>query len=233
MSSTSVVYSYNQSLFTHITPTGIDFNDLYTKSHALNYASAVFFDVSSFTNPDSTTTYTFTYNSALNQTDKQSLDAFVTNYVFVPRVDVCAIALEKQPTGIDAGTFTANTWTTRTLSVLNGAQIFATLNNNQITVNPGTYIIVVKGTSVNVGNNRIRINNITDGIFSYGSNTISNSISNTTSDVHQFFNFWVPTTFKIEHICQNTITGFGLGKATGFDLEEIYTRVFIHQTQSY
>lgn len=233
MSSTQVVYTYNQTLFIGISNTGIDFGDLYVKSHAITYASAVYNDISSVVTSNGTTDYMFSYQSALNSADKKSLDTFVSTYVFVPMVDVCVHAYDTKPTGTDGGTFIANTWITRTLNKLDGAQIFATLANNQITLNAGTYIVVVKGISVGCGANRIRVTNVTDGTYSYGSNVISVGDPNTTSDIHAYFNFFVQTTIKIEHICATTVPGIGFGKATGFGLPEIYTRVFIHQTQPY
>lgn len=234
MSSNSVVYTYPQTLFTSVTPTGIDSADLYGKSHALNYASAVFFDITSdLNNNTGIIDYYFTYESALNQDDKNALDAFVTNYIFVPRVEVCVNVRETKSTGVNAGTFTANVWTIRKFNEFIGAQVFATIDNNQITLNPGNYIIIVKATSVNVGNTKVRIKNITDGTYAYGPNVFSTGDVITTSDIHHFYSVYVTTTIQIEQICQTTVADIGLGKAIGFGLDEVYSQVFIHQTQSF
>jgi hypothetical protein len=113
-------------------------------------------------------------------------------------------------------------------------QVFATIDTtlNQFTIMPGTYKITVNAPSCGVGNNQVRIKNITTGEYIYGANSHSlpNTINQTVSYAY-FTNRHVNNTYQIEHICQTTAADVGYGFATSFAPTEIYTVVYVYQIQ--
>ena len=227
-----ITYEYNQTLF--INTQNIDYGDLDFKLRAMYYVSAAYTGaLGGNLEADGTTTYTFGFDDTLSTDDKATLDAFVTNYYFIPMIDKVCIIRETKPTGVDAGTFLAGEWQIRTLNELTGMQSFATLANNQFTIAVGTYVISVKATSCNVQGNKVRIKNVTNNSFIYGPNCYSGSEEITTAGVDVYYNCLIPTTFQIEHMCATTVATTGLGKAISIGPDEIYSTVFVQYVISF
>ena len=143
-----------------------------------------------------------------------------------------AMIWEKQSTGTNGGTFQAGLWKTRTLNTLVGDVGFIALANNQFTLQPGRYRIVASSPAYRVDQHQIRLYNVTDSrVEENGTSEFSTNFAKATTTrsflQHTLFinEVWI---FEIQHRCDNTRTGTGLGFAVGFaGNDEVYTQVQI------
>jgi uncharacterized delta-60 repeat protein len=138
---------------------------------------------------------------------------------------------EQLSMGINAGTFTADVWQTRTLNIINASQgNRVTLNNNQFTLPAGQYSIYISAPAYKVGNHQIRLRNVTDDATelvgtSAVSSVTSESVNNSLIDGLLSLN--KSCAFEVQHRCSISEPVDGLGVATGFGENEIYTTVKI------
>ncbi|MGL5935634.1 MAG: hypothetical protein ACRCZI_08415 [Cetobacterium sp.] len=170
------------------------------------------------------------FTTQLNSQDLDILNDFIDNYVgTAPKTDkICKFSDIKTP-GTNGGTFEKDIWVTRTLNTTEGNVDFATLSNNIITLEPGSYIITIRSPSCNSGNNQIRLKNLTNNTSIIGQNAFSNNNLMTYSELHQMLKIDVQSQFKVEHICSNKTNVYGLGRASGYAVSEVYTVVVIQR----
>lgn len=133
--------------------------------------------------------------------------------------------------GTDGGTFTSGVWQIRDLNTIIGGTANISLINNQIILQPGGYQIEVISPAYAVGNHRLRLRNVTDGItFAYGSNATSNATNPTSTNTILETKIFAskPITLEVQHQAQITQATTGFGLASNFG-PEIYTIVKIIQ----
>lgn len=131
--------------------------------------------------------------------------------------------------GTAGGTFTSGSYQTRTLNTQEGDTGFCSLSSNQFTLQPGTYEIEVTTPAHRVGDNKVKLANITDSIDVLGINLQSNAT--TPTSVASFLKTRVVITsakvFEIQHRCATTEATDGFGRACSFGDNEVYTIVKI------
>lgn len=132
----------------------------------------------------------------------------------------------ERSSGNPDGTFSAGAWRTRNLNVIdNNDGNIASLNNNQVALPAGTYIVDGSAPASNTDVHQCRLQNITDGatVF-YGStenasgSTASDGIA-TTSRVTGKFTITAGKTFELQHYAQSTGT---FGSPGSFGNIEVY-----------
>lgn len=169
--------------------------------------------------------------SQVGENSKSDLRSdFAKNAVFVK--DVKAHDTE-------GGTFTSGSYQTRVLNTLENPSSVSwiSLNSNQFTLQAGTYEIEGSAPCYQVGNNRSRIRNITDGSTAIvGSVELAGLSSNTTirSLVKGTITITAPKVFEFQHICGTTVSTNGFGSRLGLaDAEvEVYAQLRIAKVGS-
>lgn len=171
------------------------------------------------------------FSDVLSTPDKTILDGIIHAYVYHTLSDIIAIIKDIKIVGTNGGDFVSGSWQTRTLNTVQGNQIFARLiGDDRFTLDPGNYHIQARVPGCNVFNHQSRLYNITDSsITELGSCGFSNQGIVTYSEIMTTVKLDELKTFKIQHICANTVVNIGYGKATGFDSDEIYTSIVITQ----
>ena len=135
--------------------------------------------------------------------------------------------------GTNGGTFTSGSWITRDLNTLiENAGGDVSLSSNQITLVSGNYKIYITAPAYFVGSHQIRLRNVTDNTTNLiGTNQDTRSTNarlatQNRSVINGYFEITSSKTFEIQHICTETKSLDGLGRATGFGTE-IYTSIII------
>lgn len=119
-------------------------------------------------------------------------------------------------------------WRTRTLNTVHGSNVnfWVTLAGNEFTLEEGHYFIAANARTFNVGNNQLRLFDVTNNVpVFYGENS-----DNKLAILKR--HLLVPTNgpvFRLEHRCETTQADTGFGVANGFGGPEIYTQVKIQQ----
>lgn len=141
---------------------------------------------------------------------------------------------DEKSTGTNGGTFTSGAWQTRDLNTINSltSDTSVTLSSNQFTLTGGEYYIEALALCENVGDNKVRIQNITDGITEIvGLNQASSGIFGIASGVSPvikgFIDISTTKTFELQHRCDSTVATIGFGAAVGFGVNEVYSIVTI------
>lgn len=132
-----------------------------------------------------------------------------------------------------AGTFTSGAWRTRVLNTLvRNVGTLASLSSNQFTLPAGTYYIKWGTPGYFCNGHKSRLQNITDtttggiGTAESSPNSMAD-IASTQSVGSTVVTIAGSKAFEIQHQCQTTATTAGLGRAAGFSVNEVYTRVEI------
>ncbi len=179
---------------------------------------------------DSFTRVDVYFADALSEGDKTILDGIIYNYSYeaAPVVNQnIAIIRNVKPPGTNGGSFAQNTWVQRQLNTIEGSTDFASIASNQFTLQPGVYIITAKCPACNVQSHQARLKNVTDNTFVMGTNAYTTGSLMTNSDIYSQENISVAKTYQIDHICSKSVDSIGLGRATGFNSDEIYTTIII------
>jgi hypothetical protein len=139
-----------------------------------------------------------------------------------------AYVKDEKAYNVDGGTFTAGAWRTRVLNTLTGDTSFISLASNQITLDPGTYIIYAIAPSVDVDTSIIQLYNVTDTATVIVGSTASSQV--TTNSSHSFlmgtFTIAASKTFEIQHQGQTTRATDGFGVQSSFaGYNSVYTQV--------
>lgn len=218
-------YTYLGSEFTSATLLELD--KIQDGVIALNLASSNIICINkSGTGPSAI--FDISFDGSLSEPDLAALDAFVTAYTDAPIGTVVTIRDVRTP-GTNAGTFAQDTWITRTLNTVIGSVPFMTLASNQFTLLAGNYLISISAPAYDVRNNQMKLVNVTASTFTLGSNAYSYNGVMSKSELSEYISLSVNTTFNIQHICAQTCENTGLGCATGFSVNEIYTCVLIQR----
>lgn len=140
------------------------------------------------------------------------------------------IIRDEKPSGTSGGTFIPSTWQTRILNTeVADAGNHATLNNNQITLQPGTYTVRASAPGYYVNQHKIRLQNITDGAtVLVGTAEYSGQGGNgiqTRSEITGTFTLNATKTLEIQHYGAATAGSQGLGVQLSNGSPEIYTTV--------
>lgn len=219
-------YQYLQSDF--IADSNVtQLHELSAEITALSLASATLISVSSSgSGVDKIVDVVFSVE--LSAGDKTALDDLVAAYVDPSDLVSCSIK-DIKPPGTNGGTFTKDIWTTRDLNTIEGVVSYLTLASNQVTIIPGSYSIRIQASACNVESHQIRLRNITEGSYILGTNAFaSNGVMDMTI-LYENIIFTETTVFDIQHICSKTAIDIGFGRASGFDVSEIYTTINIEK----
>lgn len=134
-------------------------------------------------------------------------------------------------TTVNGGTFSSGAWLRRTLNTIEGdSEIITSLTTSQWTLQAGTYTMEAITQAFNVGQHVCRIYNVTDASTVADGITAANGSSGaitTTTSALGTITIASAKVFELEHQCQVTSNTVGLGLATGFGGNEIYTQVKI------
>lgn len=164
---------------------------------------------------------------------RQGSDAS-TGSVYVGNVtpeQVCRISDQKS-SGTAGGTFTAGAWQTRTLNTIEGDTSFASLSSNQITLQPGTYVINASATAWRVDENKLKLYDITNSADKIlGSNSISGSTDGTQveSSLAGKISITSSTIYELRHYCKTTQASNGFGTIMTIGVNELYAQVNIRK----
>lgn len=137
---------------------------------------------------------------------------------------------DEKANGTDGGTFSSGAWRTRDLNTIKTNEITgASLSSNQITLPAGTYYIDASAPSFNVSRHQAVLYNITDSSFDLigTSEFVSGGSGQSKSFITGRFTISAQKTFELQHRCENTDTGNGLGVTSNFSQVNIYSDVLI------
>ncbi len=142
------------------------------------------------------------------------------------------VILEDQKAGgTTGGNFVLGAWRTRDLNTVRGDASVASLDSNQFTLQPGSYLIDATAPGFRVAAHQTRLRNITDstddiiGTAEFTNNT-SPVFVNTRSIIKGKLTLLKTTTFEIQHRCTTTdVDGFGNTITVG--VNSLYTQVEI------
>lgn len=129
------------------------------------------------------------------------------------------------------GSFTSGSWVTRTLNTIEGDASLITIAGNQITLQPGTYLIDIVAPAYRVDSHKAKLQNITDnttdivGTSEFSSNG-GGGQAMTQSRIVGTIIISSPKVYEVQHRCSNSNPN-GFGQPCGFGLDEIYTLVKI------
>lgn len=138
---------------------------------------------------------------------------------------------DQKSDGSGGGTFTNGAWRTRDLNTeVEDTSNLVTLSANQMTLEPGDYVIHARCPAGGVFGNQVRLRNIDAGsTILTGSNTYLGNPSVFNADVdfaelQGLFSLAIQTVLEIQHTCQITVATIGLG--TSIVLFEANTEVY-------
>jgi hypothetical protein len=221
-------YTYTQADFT--SATNINAAHLDRTIGEAGFASSTFDGlVTSYVGPSDFSCNVIFVDNLLSAGEKTDLDDIIAAYVYVaPKTDRLCTVKDQRSVGTNGGTFTAGTWQVRTLNVLDGDVEFAELKSNQAILQPGTYKVSARAAACNVLAHQIRLRNVTDSTYIYGTNEYSADGVVTYSQLTANIDIAAQKTYELQHICWQTAAGIGFGKATGWT-DEVYASVTIEQ----
>jgi hypothetical protein len=138
------------------------------------------------------------------------------------------LIMDEKASGTDGGTFTSGAWRTRDLNTevvdVPGA---ASVASNQITLVAGTYRLHAFAPAHHVNQHKVRFQNVTDGVtVAVGTSGFSNGTygDDTFSVVVARVTISTTKTFELQHICQTTFSGNGLGTNGGANTGSVVER---------
>lgn len=150
------------------------------------------------------------------------------NAAFLAAIPVPKVAYLKeiQTSGTEGGTFTAGSYITRTLNTVEGDSEIVSLSSNQFTLGAGTYNIEAYAPCFGIDAMKAKIRNITDA----SDELIGMSLQAAGDDVGTVMGrieLTTSKTFELQHRCQSTRATNGLGVATSFGDNEVYSVIKI------
>lgn len=149
------------------------------------------------------------------------------------------IVTDSKEQGEDGGDFYApdgtGTWRTRDLNTLEGPlNGHVSLQNNQLSFEPGVYYIRVKAPAYRVWQHKARFQNVSlDATEAHGSSELAREDVSGSSLIEMFLTVTSDShRYEVQHQCDTSQLVNGFGVASNFeDTPEIYTQVFISQLQ--
>ena len=164
------------------------------------------------------------FDRELTPEQEATIQTLLSNHTGNDIFDTIAYVNDQKPAGVHGGTFQNRIWVERELNTVlgNNIDVWLTLQGNHIILEPGYYTIDGTFRSGRVGNNQVRLRDVTrDEIVFYGPNSSSDEARISGS-------FYVPNVgpeFAFEHQGRNTKIRTGLGIANNFGGPEIYSQV--------
>ncbi len=146
-----------------------------------------------------------------------------------------ALIQDRKTNGTASGAITSGSWVDRDLNTSYDPWGFVTsLSANAFTLPAGSYWIQAIAPSFACYTNQIRIrdttNNVTLGVGTSEYSTDSGGSNSGSSAIAEcYVTLTAPTTLKIQHRCSITRAGNGLGVATSFGTQEVFTSVAIRK----
>lgn len=134
---------------------------------------------------------------------------------------------EELSSGSHGGDFNSGSWVKRSLNTeVNDAGGHASLASNQITLAAGTYRFTAWASAFKVNSHKVRLANVTDSIYYYGSTEwiYLNEEVTTRSIVSGRFTIAGSKTFELQHRCTSTRATQGLGYASSIAVE-VYSEI--------
>lgn len=169
--------------------------------------------------------YTFDL-AGVTQRDSETIT--VTVMQLSPHIPAYLLYQEQQASGVGAGTFSNGAWRTRLLNTeVSDDDGHGSIAANQITLDAGTYELSGWAMAHNVGQNKLRWQNITDsttaieGGSHYASSTNDGEVA---ALIEGRFTIAGTKTFELQHQCQVTHASDGFGTQGGFGTE-IYSSI--------
>ncbi|WP_094607722.1 hypothetical protein SPSIL_009160 [Sporomusa silvacetica DSM 10669] len=123
-----------------------------------------------------------------------------------------AIITDEKTSGTSGGSGTASTWNTRDLNTIKvDTDSIVTLSSNQFTLQSGTYLIEAVAPVYAAGNNRTRLQNITDSTtIAYGNNCLTSTgtyANGASSTLYAKFTISAAKVFELQHWIQSAAGG--------------------------
>ena len=148
--------------------------------------------------------------------------------------DAYAKLSDVKASGTNGGNFSSGSWVTRTLNTEDfDPSGIVSLASNQFTLQTGAYFIQAIGPARLVDNNKLRIQNITDGATEIlGSNAQSQSnegVNNIAQLLGRLVVAGGPKVYELQHRCQTSnAAGTGFGEAASVaSVSEVYATILI------
>ena len=126
----------------------------------------------------------------------------------------------------EGGTFTNGAWQTRDLNTQEGDTSFASVGSNQITLQPGTYIIEGAVPAFSVDRHKAKLYNITDSldtVIGTSEDCAASSLVANSSFIKGEFTITSAKTFELQHRGGVTKATNGFGVASNFSVDEVYS----------
>ena len=138
---------------------------------------------------------------------------------------------DTKATGTNGGTFTTGGWRTRTINTEdNDIAGIVSISANQFTLSAGTYRIRATATAYAVGQNQLRLRNVTDATTTLvGTSCYATGTFNAFNIAGLVGEFTISATksFEIQHRGAATVADTGFGVPANFGESEVYTVVEI------
>ena len=138
---------------------------------------------------------------------------------------------KQKSNGTEGGTFTSGAWQTRILNTVVTNEISgASLSSNQITLPAGTYEIEASAPAYLVTHHKLKLRNISDtsdALIGTQAYCLGTDSVQTLSFLYGRITIAAPKIFELQHYCSVTQATLGFGIASGFNVIEIYARIWI------
>lgn len=141
----------------------------------------------------------------------------------------CVVRDEKT-LGTNGGDSFANTWTIRDLNTLSGQNdVGVSVANDQITLQPGLYLLMGEAPAYGVRAHRLRLQRINDNqTVMTGSSVIADANTMAMATLNGLLNVTEAATFELQHHTELSQAGTGFGVAAGFGVpNEVYASIVI------
>ena len=146
-----------------------------------------------------------------------------------------AVLVDEKANSTNGGTFTSGSWVTRTLNTeQSDPQGIVTLLSDQFTLGAGTYRIDFHAPAFGVQRHQARLYDVTNtAVVAYGSSERAESATGGETSNRSFGTATVVitgnTVYRLEHRCDTSKTGLGLGYNVNFGTANIFAVVIIHK----
>lgn len=133
---------------------------------------------------------------------------------------------DQKASGTHGGTFTTGAWRTRDLNTeVSDTDNLASLSSNQVTIQPGTWVLMARAPAHNVSLHKLRLENISDATtIGIGQNAYATGGGTTHSFVSAKATFTTAKIVEVQHRSSATNATIGFGFAATFGVVEVYTQ---------
>jgi len=163
---------------------------------------------------------------------------FSTIYNHVSTLTDITVITDQQAATTPGGSCIYNSWNTRILNTIESTGNSVALNNNQITFQPGKYLIQAEAAAHAINRHKLRLRNIsasTTAIVGMSKWSSANSNADSDATLKGFVELSAEATFELQHFCgyngtagdrfgvQTSISGISTGEP------EIFATVLINK----